>query len=132
MPGLLDSLGLSARDAIRDDDARALVRRNALHLGELVPFDGCVSEEVETSPLGSLVTLELRGFRLGDRWVACRGRGQLRIPEVDPASADRPPALGYGDRVRGWAEWDVPRNFQNPGSSDRAPPVTTWSSGLPS
>ena len=114
------SLGLSARDAIRDDDARALVRRNALHLGELVPFDGCVSEEVETSPLGSLVTLELRGFRLGDRWVACRGRGQLRIPEVDPASADRPPALGYGDRVRGWAEWDVPRNFQNPGSSDRA------------
>ena len=35
-------------------------------------------------------------------------------------STERPADLTRGDRIRGWAVWQVPRNYENPGSSDRA------------
>jgi competence protein ComEC len=113
-------LALAARDGMPPTDARLLVRTGTLPLGQLVAFDGCVAEEVDETPLGSVAAVELRGFRIGDRWIRAGGGAQLRLPEADPRAVAPPPPLRYGDRVRGWAEWDVPRNYRNPGAADRA------------
>src|SRR5262249_28738301 len=52
--------------------------------------------------------------------LPCRGRVELRVPRSSTDAPEPPALLGYGLRLRGWAEWNVPRNFGNPGSADRA------------
>jgi competence protein ComEC len=112
-------LGLSHRDGYSDKDVRRLLAIERLPLDELVAFDGCIEEEVTRQGGEQVATIELRGVRAKDQWIACRGRLLLRIPELAGEGQAQAASLNYADRVRGWAEWNRPRNFQNPGSNDR-------------
>jgi competence protein ComEC len=116
LDGLL--LCLAERDGYGRNDIRALLASGAFPLGEQVLLDGGVLEDVSQRGPDMVTTVELRGFRRKDAWVVCRGKVQLRF--AAPTDTGIPGAsLQYGDRLRAWAECDVPRNFQNPGSSDR-------------
>lgn len=111
--------GITKRDGFPSHDVRSLLATNALPLGVLVPFDGCIVEETEHKGGDIIVTLELHGFRTKEQWVPCRGRALLRMPDSLPEEGSIPgPELRYGDRVRGYAYWNAPRNFKNPGSLD--------------
>jgi competence protein ComEC len=114
--GLL--LGLAERDGYSRDDVRALIASGSLPLGEQILLDGCVLEDSSQRGSDMLTMLELRGFRRKDAWIGGKGTIQLRVTvpvDADISRAD----LRYGDRVRVWAECDVPQNFMNPGSPDR-------------
>jgi competence protein ComEC len=112
-------LALSERDGYARNDVRSLLASGSLPLGDLILLDGCALED--SSPRGpdTVTTIELHGLRRKDSWVSCIGQVRLRV--AVPGD-QQPPGnvLMYGDRVRAWAECDVPRNFQNPGSADRA------------
>jgi competence protein ComEC len=117
--GLLLALGW--RDGYPSQDLRALLSRNALPLGELVPFDGCVTDQATRRADETVTTIAMRAFQKKGAWIPCSGGMILRIPD-NPAEEGQTPALQLksGDRVRGWATWHVPRNYQNPGSPDHA------------
>ena len=113
-------LGISDRDSYSELDVRMHLRRHAFSLDEIVLFDGCIAEEVETLEGDHLVTVELHGFRTGNHWLRCTGRALLRVaagPDEDPRMPTG--VLKYGDRIRGSAVFHLPRNFQNPGAVDR-------------
>ena len=114
--GLL--LGLAERDGYSRDDVRALIASGSLPLAEQILLDGCVLEDSSRRGSDMLVLLELRGFRRNDAWISAQGIIQLRVTVPGDAGISGPD-LRYGDRVRVWAECDVPRNFMNPGSPDR-------------
>jgi hypothetical protein len=106
--GLL--LGLAERDGYSQEDVRARLASGSLPLGEQILLDGCVLEDSSQRGSDMLTMLELRGFRRKDAWIACKGTIQLRV--TVPVGADISGAdLRYGDRVRFWAECDVPQNF---------------------
>jgi competence protein ComEC len=116
----LDSLllSLAERDGYGREDIRSLLAAGAFPLNEQVLLDACVLEDSMQRGPDMVATVELRGFRRKDAWASCRGKMQLRF--AVPADTEIPGVfLKYGDRLRVWAECDVPRNFQNPGSSDR-------------
>jgi competence protein ComEC len=109
------------RDGIPDHHLGALLSHSVFPLNEPVLFEGCVVEESETRAQENVATIALHGFLRKDHWIACEGKGMLRIAAADSADDPLPKAiLMQGDRVRGWAAWQIPRNYQNPGSADRA------------
>jgi len=112
-------MGVAEREGYRADDVRALLAHASLPLGSPVLLDGCVLEDGVLRGSDLVTTLQLRGIRLKEAWLSARGTVQLRVslPEDALHAGVR---LRYGDRVRVWAECDVPRNFRNPGSADRA------------
>ncbi len=114
-------LALAWRDGYSARDLRALLRSNAFPLGELTPIEGCVTARMNRRPDESVATISLRAFQKDGEWIPSRGGMILRIPE-GPAGPGVPvtPDLRIGDRVRGWATCQVPRNFRNPGSPDHA------------
>ncbi|MCL2878352.1 MAG: ComEC family competence protein, partial [Acidobacteria bacterium] len=117
--GLL--LGFARRDSFHDNDVRALLNDGLFPLDESLAFDACVIEESELRETDSAATVEFRGIQRQGRWIAAQGKGILSInlPDED-ISTEPPPVLLRGDRVRGWAVWRKPRNYENPGSEDRA------------
>jgi competence protein ComEC len=116
--GLL--MGLAARDRFPDSDLRNHISRRSLVLNEPVASEGCVVRDSEMHGEESTATIELLAFRQKDHWVRCTGKAILRFPGISP---DDPQGGGFklirGDRIRGWATWNLPRNFENPGSTDR-------------
>ncbi len=118
MGGLL--LSLAHRDGLGHSDLRSLLRQKAFPLGEPLSFEGCVIEESRKQGNESASTIELHAFLRKDRWVMCKGKGILRIAEAEQLESPLQPAqLALGDRIRGWAVWQIPRNYKNPGSKDR-------------
>jgi competence protein ComEC len=115
--GLL--LSLARRDGYATSDVRSLLSRGVFPLDEMLAFDGCVVEESQKRGDELVATIELRAIRKNDLWLPCRGNAILRLPAATPQDTPVSQAwLQYGDRVRGWATWHVPRNYQNPGSRD--------------
>ena len=113
------ALGVTERDIFPQDHVRSLLARNRFPLGELVPFDGCLSEEIEHRSSYDLLTVDLHGLGIKNQWIPARGKALLRMPNLREEGSLVPATnLHYGDRIRGWAEWHPPRNFQNPGASD--------------
>lgn len=108
-------LARAQHDAPPEYDTRALLARGAIPLGEPLAFDGCVVEETVRRGADTLTMVELRGLQIANRWERCRGAVPLRLlaPETEFS-------LEYGDRIRSWARFDVPRNYQNPGALDYA------------
>jgi competence protein ComEC len=117
--GLLTAL--ACRDAFPNSDLRALTSRCAFPLGEPVSFEGCIVKEAETRGDERVATVELTAFLRKGEWAVCSGKGILRIPESAPEDAPKHrPDLMRGTRVRGWANWNIPRNYENPGATDNA------------
>jgi competence protein ComEC len=115
------SMALAHRDGIPDNHIHSLISHSAFQLNEPVLFQGCVAEEIEKRGQEYVTTINLRGYMQKDRWIACKGKGILRIASEDNPSSTAPNvSLMPGDRVRGWAVWRTPHNYQNPGSSDIA------------
>jgi competence protein ComEC len=119
MAGLLTSL--AHRDGIPDFALRSLLCHSGFRLDEPVLFEGCVDEESERRGEENVTTIDLHGFLRDERWIACEGKGLLRTALPEGGAAPSAGAfLNMGDRVRGWATWRIPRNYQNPGSADRS------------
>ena len=117
--GLL--LGFAHHDSFPDNDVRALLNEGFFVLDEPLAFDGCVIEESELRETDSATTIEFRGIQRQGKWMPARGKGILSVnlPNAEVPS-DASTILMRGDRVRGWAVWRKPRNYENPGSEDRA------------
>ena len=113
-------LALAHRDGFSDSDLRHLLARQVFPLNEPVSFEGCVVEDSAPRGRDSVTTIELNAFQIKDQWVACKGRGILSVAQSAEASTGQAADLVRGDKVRGWAVWQPPRNYQNPGSFDRA------------
>ena len=117
--GLL--MALACRDGFSASDLRTHISERSFQLGEPVASEGCVVREGEMRGEESVATIRLLAFRRKDRWIACTGLGILRIAGWD---SEHPPEREFklmrGDRIRGWATWNLPRNFENPGSTDSA------------
>jgi competence protein ComEC len=110
---------LAQRQGIPPDDVRVLTGQGLLPLHELVQFEGCVSNEGTVQQEDAVFTLGMRAVNIGKLWKSCRGDVLVRVP-VLPSGEDVPGAsVRYGDRVRGWAQFDLPHVFRNPGSPDR-------------
>jgi competence protein ComEC len=108
------------RDGIPSQHIRALLSHSRFPLNEPVLFEGCAAEDSERRAQEDVTTIAFHGFLGKGRWVACEGKGMLRIAVPDSKAIPFPnSALAQGDRVRGWAVWQIPRNYQNPGSADR-------------
>ena len=113
-------LGFARRDSFPDNDIRSLLNNDLFPLDEPLAFDGCVAEESELRETDSVATIEFRGIQQQGRWIAARGKGILSVNlPAEGISENQAPALMSGDRVRGWAVWRRPRNYENPGSEDR-------------
>ncbi len=118
MGGLL--MALAHRDGFSNSDLRYLLSQRAFQLEEPVSFEGCVVKESELRGEESTATIELEAFLQHDHWIACKGKGILSISMPDPEQAPgKFFSLTRGDRVKGWATWQVPHNYENPGSLDR-------------
>ncbi len=114
-------LALTRRDAFPDRDLRARLARREIALDTPVPFDGCADDDGSRRDGEVVSTISLRALGRNERWIPSLGKGTLRIPDTtaeDGAGTAAP--ISQGDRVRGWASWHVPRNYQNPGASDHA------------
>jgi competence protein ComEC len=121
--GLL--ISLAHRDALSSSDLRYLLRKQTFPLNEPASFEGCVDEESRRQGDESLVTAELHAVLRKDQWVVCKGKGILKIAAPGGVgSQEQAVPLMRGDRVRGWAAWHVPRNYENPGSADRVSQLT--------
>ena len=118
MAGLLTAL--ASRDGIPDSDLRHLLARREFALNTPVSFEGCVIENSIDRGSDIVATVELNSFMRRERWTACEGKGILRVARPGDDSTEPAADLVRGDRVRGWATWQKPRNYQNPGSADRA------------
>jgi competence protein ComEC len=113
------TLALARRDAYPASDLRALLPA-AFPLEQPLLFEGCVVEEVTQYDNESVTNVEFHGYQRGNFWTACRGRGLIEVPAVPGADEQIPGAdIRRGDRIRGWATWHLPRNYQNPGARDR-------------
>lgn len=117
--GLL--MALAERDGFSGSHIRSQIAKRLFPLGEPVSFEACVIKESEPRGEESVATVELLSFLRKGRWIVCKGKGILRIAE----SQEQPEPEGNvllmrGDRVRGWAVWNLPRGFENPGSAEIA------------
>ncbi len=114
-------LALARRDGYALNDLQALLSRSLLPLGELTPFEGCVADQMTRRQDEVVVTIAVRAFQKAGLWLPCRGGMILRMPDSpSEGGSGGVPDLRIGDRVRGWVSAHVPRNYQNPGSSDHA------------
>ncbi len=112
---------LARRDAFPAADLRARLAHGEIPLDTLVPFDGCADDDGLRRDGETVHTISLRALRRNDRWIPNLGKGILRIPDsAAEDSAETGSSIKEGDRIRGWAAWHVPRNYQNPGASDHA------------
>jgi competence protein ComEC len=117
--GLL--MAFAHRDAFPDSDLRFMLAQGIFRSNEPLSFEGCAVTESERRGEESFSTIELHGFLQQDRWIACQGKGILHIAEYDREHSLAPTInLTRGDRVRGWAAWHTPSNYENPGSADIA------------
>ncbi len=111
---------IAQRDGYSDADLRSLLPRHALRLNEPVSFEGCMAEDSVRRGDESTAIIDLRAFLQNGRWVPCKGKGIIRIAGINAGTSPTAGAnLLQGDSVRGWAVWHMPRNYGNPGSSDR-------------
>jgi competence protein ComEC len=110
---------LASSDAFPDTDLRRHLARQSFRISEPVSFEGCVVRESEPRGEDSVAIIELTAFLQKDRWTACQGKGILRVPEPG-TQTHQGERLLRGDKVKGWATWKIPRNFENPGSTDSA------------
>ncbi len=118
MNGIL--LGVAQRDAYPTTDLRHWLATSHLNAGEILQFDGCVSGETDRGD-GELVNIvDLHAIQRNGKWHPSTGRAILRMAIPGEAQGDETLGPLRGDRIRGWAAWSAPRNFQNPGSSDYA------------
>ncbi len=116
--GLL--IALAQRDGLSPYDVRLRIARGLFKLGQPVYFEGCVAEDSRKQGEEIITTIKLRAFLAKDHWLACKGKGIMRIanPKTEtflPESTH----LIQGDAIRGWAVWRLPRNYANPGSAER-------------
>lgn len=116
--GLLHALAL--RDGFPESDVRSFLSHNSFPLEESLGFDGCVVEESQRRGDETTSTVELRAVKKDELWLPCQGKGLLRLAGSQEDGPGSPGWLRIGDRVRGWATWRVPRNYQNPGSTDHS------------
>jgi competence protein ComEC len=117
--GLL--MALAHRDGFPVTDLRFMLAQGVFRPNESLSFEGCAVTESQRRGEESFSTIELRGLLQQDRWVACQGKGILHISEPDREHSLAPTInLTRGDRVRGWASWHAPSNYENPGSADVA------------
>jgi competence protein ComEC len=115
--GLL--MALAHRDGFAESDLRSMLARGFFDSHDPMSFEGCAVTESEPRGEESISTIELHGLLQKDRWIACQGKGILRIAEPDREHSLAPTVkLTRGDRVRGWASWHAPYNYENPGSAD--------------
>jgi competence protein ComEC len=115
-----DRLALSLALGLSAVDLRSLLNRGTFRLSEPVAFEGCIAEESEKRGDDYVATVDLRAFSHHEIWTACKGKAILHISAPSAGKPyDRTFELTQGDRVTGWATWNIPRNFQNPGSADR-------------
>ncbi|HTY63616.1 MAG TPA: ComEC/Rec2 family competence protein, partial [Acidobacteriota bacterium] len=116
--GLL--MALAHRDGFSDSDLRYLLSRRIFPVDEPVSFEGCVVEDGSIRGGDSIATVELDAFLKKETWIACKGKGILRVALPGGETSTEPRVdLVRGDRIRGWAVWQKPRNYENPGSADR-------------
>ena len=108
-------MALAHRDGIHPLDVRLHVSQKKFPLRQPVSFEGCILQENEYPNGQKVATVELLTFMQKDQRIPSKGKAFLRIAE--PSGEFR---LMRGDRIKGWAIWDVPRNFGNPGSADTA------------
>ena len=119
MGGLL--MALAHRDGFSGSDLRSHISQRSFPLGDPVSFEGCVVKESESHGDESAATIEISAFLQKDHWVLCKGKGILKMMEPARDTLSGPGFnLVRGDRIRGWATWNVPRNYENPGSADSA------------
>jgi competence protein ComEC len=112
--------GLADAPGIAEASIPFQLSRCLFPLGQILQFEGCLVEEPRQYQDETLLTLELRGFRHHDQWRACRGGVYVRMPRIAPRDPETVAGLRPGDRVTGWATWQPPRSYLNPGSQDRA------------
>ncbi len=115
--GLL--MAVAHRDGFSPADLRNQIARQTFPINEPVSFEGCIVEDSKRRGDDSVTTVELNAFLKKDRWIACEGKGILRIAQPEETSTAKSINLVRGDRIRGWAVWQRPRNYENPGSADR-------------
>jgi competence protein ComEC len=113
-------MALAHRDGFSASDLRHLIRRDLFPIGEPVSFEGCVIEDGQRRGEETSSTIEMKALWRNDQWIPCAGKGMLRVVEPPrEESSVSGASLIRGDRIRGWAIWNVPRNYENPGSADR-------------
>ena len=115
--GLVGALADNPRTAHKS--VPFLLSRSLFPLGQLVQFEGCLTDDVRQYEDETLLTLELRGYKFHNRWEACRGGAYVRMPRIGVQEPESVAELRPGDRVSGWATWQVPRSYLNPGARDR-------------
>jgi competence protein ComEC len=119
MAGMLT--GLAHRDGYDERDLRFLLERHIFPLQEPVLFEGRIIEESPMAGEEIETVVDIRRYRVKGAWTSCSGKGLLRIAPPDPAAYGQlRDSLMPGTTLRTWAAWNIPRNFENPGSADRA------------
>jgi competence protein ComEC len=116
--GLL--LGIALHDAYPVTDLRNLRRSAGFADGATLQFDGCLADEGEERDGDFVSTVDLHGIELQGKWQRSTGMAILRMPIPVAPEAQEAMRPSHGDRIRGWAVWSIPRNFQNPGAIDHA------------
>ena len=117
--GLL--MALAHRDGIHPSDVRVHISHHRFPLREPVSFEGCIVRESEYRGGQNVATAELLSFMQKDHRIPSKGKAILRIAEPDRAPfPSRQFRLMRGDRIKGWATWSLPGNYENPGSADNA------------
>jgi competence protein ComEC len=118
LAGLLTAL--AHRDAFPESDLRFKLAQGSFPLNVPVSFQGCVIEESARRGEESAATIEVTSHLQGGRWTAVQGKAILRIAEAREPDSVPSVVLNRGDGIRAWAVWQLPRNYENPGSADRA------------
>jgi competence protein ComEC len=113
-------LAVARRDAYPAHDARALLAHGTLPLNQPVGFDACVAEERSREENDVILRVDLRALRTGTRWDAVAGGAILRVPAAPDGGSVSERFPRYGDRIRGFAMFDVRRDYENPGDTGRS------------
>ncbi|MEJ2110077.1 MAG: ComEC/Rec2 family competence protein, partial [Acidobacteriota bacterium] len=116
--GLL--MNLAHRDGYNPAHLRALLSAHAFPLNEPVLFEGRIDREDSSTDREIEVIVTLEKYRLKNTWSVAMGKGILRIATTDRLTHSHlKETLARGIRLRAWAVWKMPQNFENPGSIDR-------------
>ncbi|MEJ2246240.1 MAG: ComEC/Rec2 family competence protein [Acidobacteriota bacterium] len=119
MGGMLT--GIAHRDGYDRQDLRSLLSKKVFPLQEPVLFEGSIAEGTPMYEEEIVIVVEFHRFRQKNGWTFCKGKGILRIASPDsPQYGQLSECLTPGTLLRVWAVWKIPRNFENPGSADRA------------
>jgi competence protein ComEC len=119
MAGMLT--GIAHRDGYDRQDLRSLLSKQVFPLQEPVLFEGRITEGTPMYEEEIVIVVEFHRFRQKNGWISCKGKGILRIASPDSTQYRQlRESLTPGALLRVWAVWKIPRNFENPGSADRA------------